>query len=440
MWIIFCSALLQSSESAYFLFDPLLSLSTHKNSSSNQLDGNRSNPVLNAAGKDDKNHTRIYHSFEIMAHPDIRLTRGGMILIGLMSGGDYHQRGLDGCGVKIAHGLAKCGLGDTLFEAAQTMTREELETFLISWRRELRHELCTDSKGHIGHRNPSLANSVPSDFPNVDILLSYTHPITSRSTGNPVDTLKMTLSSEPDLGKLAAVCESYFEWGFKERIIKRFRNIMWHSVTLRILRRAVLHLDHISLSTLKSGEPEARKTSCRFLSSSMGSEGSGNEDEQLIIKIHSERSHVSTDKILEYRVEIAPAQLVRLAESGIKGLRSPEDPDKWKEDEDEDEDGKSAESKKSSLSPESHIRLWIPACMVRLVEPRLVQEYQVLLETKSVKKARKGQGKKTAIVSMDIRKFFTTPATAKMSASPSGISAATPSHSSPSSSRQILKK
>jgi holliday junction resolvase YEN1 len=46
-------------------------------------------------------------------------------------------------------------------------------------------------------------------------------------------------------------------------------------------------------------------------------------DERLFIRIHSTRIHASTDHVLEYRLEIAPAQLVRLARAGIKGIRPP---------------------------------------------------------------------------------------------------------------------
>ena len=45
----------------------------------------------------------------------------------------------------------------------------------------------------------------------------------------------------------------------------------------------------------------------------------------LITKIHSTRSHAYTDNILEYRLEVAPAQLVCLASAGIQGLRNPAD-------------------------------------------------------------------------------------------------------------------
>ncbi|KAG6859763.1 hypothetical protein C0995_004398, partial [Termitomyces sp. Mi166 len=381
---------------------------------SNNLSGNRSNPVLNAAGKDDKNHTKVYRMSEITAHPDIRLTRGGMILIGLMSGGDYHQGGLDGCGPKTAHGLAKCGFGDTLFQAAQSMTREQLKTFLIAWRHELCHELRTNSQGHIGRKYPSLVNFVTTDFPDIDILLSYINPITSESMGCLADTLKLTWSKEPDLGKLAATCEFYFEWGYKEAIIKRFRTVIWHSAVLRILRRAVLDLDEKSKGTLlpttprKGGKPtpEAIGTPSKMIAKHFSSLDlndeldSQDDDEPLIIKIHSERKHVSTDGLLEYRLEIAPAQLVSLAETGIKGLRSPEGPDEWADEDDEEESG-SKGAKKPPPDPESHMRVWMPACMVRLVEPRLVEKYEAVQQAKRAKKAGNGRGKKTKAARAD---------------------------------------
>ncbi|KAG6845496.1 hypothetical protein H0H87_008393 [Tephrocybe sp. NHM501043] len=379
---------------------------------SNNLSGNRSNPILNAAGKDDKNHTKVYRMLDITAHQDVRLTRGGLILIGLMSGGDYHQEGLNGCGTVTSHGLAKCGFGDTLFQAANNMTRDQLKTFLIAWRHELCHELRTNSKGYIGRKHPSLANSVPSEFPDIDVLLSYTNPITSESMGRTENNLRLTWSKEPDLGKLAATCEFYFEWGYKEAIIKRFRTVVWHSAVLRILRRAVLDIDAKSAKgALPPATPQkagkivqesigtpsnmiARHFSTMNLGAS--SDDEDDDDEPLIVKIHSERKHVSTDGILEYRLEIAPAQLVRIAESGIKGTRSPEGLDEWA---DEDGDGKGV--KKPPPDPKSHLRVWMPACMVRIVEPQLVEEFEAAQEKRRSKKSGKGGKTKPKVVPTD---------------------------------------
>jgi len=383
-----------------------------KISPSNNLSGNRSNPVLNAAGKDDKNHTKVFRLTDITSHPDIRLSRGGMILIGLMSGGDYQEGGLARCGTVTAHGLAKCGFGDSLFQAATTLNRAKLQVFLANWRHELCHELRTNSQGHIGRKQPALAKSISADFPDIDVLLSYTNPITSESMGRIETNAKSTWAKEPDLGKLAATCEFYFEWGYKEAIIKRFRTVLWHGAILRILRRAVLELDaKASSGALPPSTPDktgkqghlpvgtpSKMIAKHFSSMTLGtakgtlSDPEDDENEPLIIKIHSERRHVSTDGILEYRLEVAPAQLVRIAESGIKGTRFPEGPDEWA-DEDAEEDTRKG-TKKPPPDPQSHMRVWMPAAMIRIVEPTLVEDFEITKQRKQDKKA--GKGRSTA--------------------------------------------
>ena len=372
--------------------------------------------MLNAAGKDDKNHTRIFRLQDISTHPDIRLTRGGMILIGLMSGGDYQQGGVMRCGTTTAHGLAKCGFGDSLYTAATNLSRIQLAEFLVTWRHELCHELRTNSRGEIGRKQSALSKAIPEDFPDIDILLSYVRPITSESMGRESNNLKLTWAKEPDLGKLAGLCEFYFEWGYKESIIKRFRTVMWHSMTLRILRRAVLDLDaHAQPSPTLPTTPKKKgneviqasgtpsKLIAQYFSSlkiatpskqdvfDSDSEKETDAEERLILKIHGTRTHVSTDGMLEYRLEIAPKQLVRMAESGIKGTRVPEGPDEWASEEEEDEDTRTARKKGGRnvpIDPKTHLRLWMPACMVALVEPQLVEEYENIQARKGMKKSK----------------------------------------------------
>lgn len=398
----------------FFLGLYISMLFTCVHSASNNLSGNRANPVLNADGKDDKNHTRIFRLQDITTHQDIQLKRGGMILIGLMSGGDYQQGGLMRCGVTTAHALARCGFGDSLYEAAINLDRDGLEEFLVAWRHELREELRTNSKGEIGRKQVALAKSIPESFPDIDILLSYVRPITSESMGRESNNTRITWSREPDLAKLAATCEFYFEWGYKEAIIKRFRTVIWHSVVLRILRRAVLDIDQKSAATARSipvtprkkdREKEACGTPSKMIAkhfSSLtldeenvyisGSDSEDDDEERLIVKVHSARTHVSTDGLPEYRLEIAPKQLVRLTEAGIQGIRAPEGPDEWaseNEEEDEEEGGIKKRGKGQPIDPETHLRVWMPACMVKLVEPRLVQDYEDLQEQKRLKKLKK---------------------------------------------------
>ncbi|KAF8332903.1 hypothetical protein F5887DRAFT_1286497 [Amanita rubescens] len=379
---------------------------------SNNLSGNRAIPILNSQGRDDKNHTRLYRALTIRNHSSISLTRGGLVLIGLLSGGDYAQAGLPGCGITTAHALARCGFGDSLYEAATTLPADALPDFLIHWRQNLREELRTNSRGIIGRKLGKLAKQVPNSFPNIDILLSYTNPMTSESLGRAAEkNVKLTWGKEPDVGKLAAICEFYFEWGYKEAIIKRSRTLLWHSIVLRILRRAVINAEtseHSSSSTTMPSTPRKGKdrahpriinTPSKMVAKHFASMGLNSpepdDEEPLIVMIHSSRNHASTDGLLEYRLEVAPAQLVRLAESGIKGTRESADTNEWApeddvgEDDDDDDAGKKTKGPKPHPDPTSHLRLWMPACMVEMAEQEIVEEYN---ERRS-KKASKKNGK-----------------------------------------------
>ncbi|KAH9009404.1 PIN domain-like protein [Lactarius hengduanensis] len=338
-----------------------------RNSSAN-LSGNSKHTTKNADGRVDGNHSMVYTSAEILAHPSIQLTRGGLILIGLLSGGDYHPGGLTGCGTGIAHGLAKCGFGDELLKATQSLTRDKLPDFLTTWHKDLR------------------------------VLLSYTNPIISATdTGTHHTHTLPQWEHEPDLGKLAHLCELHFEWGLKDTIIKRFRTVLWPSIVLRALRRSTLEVSTTAAPGGREKElpQDVFGTPSKLLArhfSSMGFVGGGLQE--LIVK------H------LEYRLDIAPAQLVHLACAGIQGLRKPADTTydcaalRFEESGgDLDDDGDTGRRKKkrgtcSQPEPDSHLRMWMPACMVRPALPDLVQRYEAELEAKHAKSSK---GKQRAL-------------------------------------------
>jgi Holliday junction resolvase YEN1 len=355
---------------------------------------------MNSSGKDDGNHVVIYKS-EDFQRPDITLTQGGLILIAILSGGDYHQAGLPGCGPNIAHGLAKCGFGDSLLHAAQTMSRDDLSIFLSTWRQDLCNELRTNSRGIIGRKNPSLAKSVPDDFPKIDILFSYTSPITSESEGK-AHKINFIWDRKLDLGRIANMCELYFEWGVRRVIIKRFRTVIWPGAVLRLLREEALRLDGKSSHPTGTSTPPRKRRGqntpvpspsssiSKGLSALQLSDGS---DDKVIVKIHSARNHASTDGLLEYRLEIAPRLIVLSAEAGIKDIRPPL-VDDLEEDDDDDEEEDVAHnmdikrSGKRLLDPHSHFRVWMPASMVQLAEPSMVNDYEDNQKRKREKKAK----------------------------------------------------
>lgn len=56
-----------------------------------KLSGNKSKPALNSAGKASEHHVMVYTAENIKTHPNVKLTRGGMVLIALLAGGDYDK-------------------------------------------------------------------------------------------------------------------------------------------------------------------------------------------------------------------------------------------------------------------------------------------------------------------------------------------------------------
>lgn len=56
-----------------------------------KLSGNRNNPALNLENKKDAHHVTLYTAEAVKDNTEIALTRGGLVLFALLSGGDYHK-------------------------------------------------------------------------------------------------------------------------------------------------------------------------------------------------------------------------------------------------------------------------------------------------------------------------------------------------------------
>ncbi|KAK0467730.1 PIN domain-like protein [Desarmillaria tabescens] len=314
------------------------------------------NPSSTHSSDEKRTHVRVCTNIEP--------SRADLILIALCSGGDYCEAGLPSCGIKTAYALARAGLSTSLYKAATTLPRPELPAFLTTWRTELKEELRTDSHRCIGRKMVLLAKSVPESFPNIDVLLAYTHPVTSRSEGKPDYYVDISWTrKEPQIPALAGLCEFYFDDS---------GTLIWPGhCSPCTLRRYILDDDPEQVFTLFSGDQPVP--------------GDG-----WMKKIHSKREHHSTDKTLEYRVEVDPTALVALAEAGVK---------EWEVsgDEQDDEDSK----KKGSVDPLEPLRLWLPAVLVRQAKPELVKAYEGVLRKKQEKKTPKGRKKKGEELSGD---------------------------------------
>ena len=368
---------------------PLHLLLIHPSPSSS-LSGNRAHPVVGPSTKDDGNHVVVFRATEFKL-PEVDLTHGGLILIALLSGGDYHQAGLSGCGLKVAHGLAKCGFGDSLLSAVHNLSREGLQEYLITWKKDLAEELRANSRGILGRRYNSLAKAIPEGFPDINILMSYANPITSETEGK-ARKIKVAWGRPLDLGRIANICELYFEWGVRHAIIKRFRTVIWPAAVFRFLREFTLEKDPQkadrlplpAMTHLSQNEPPSSPTTSTAASLSHLQIGGSQICQDLILKIHSTRNHDSTDGLLEYRLEVSPKPLVALVSAGIKDIRPSLNADISSSDSTANESNKCV--KKSPPDPASNLRVWIPASIVRAAIPSLVDSFEESVNRKATKK------------------------------------------------------
>ena len=158
------------------------------------------------------------------------MTLGGLLLFALLTGGDY-AAGLEGCGELTAHGLAKCGFGDNLLTALNTLDEENLTEFLVAWVAGIRDELVSNSQGFLPSRRPGLAATIPPEFPPLNIIKFYIQPETSKS-------FPSSLGWKPcqiRINKLASFGAQYLGWTDATALYRTFHSNVWEGVFLQML-------------------------------------------------------------------------------------------------------------------------------------------------------------------------------------------------------------
>ncbi|KAG5513264.1 hypothetical protein PMAC_001634 [Pneumocystis sp. 'macacae'] len=114
-------------------------------------------------------HVSLYTMDKIAKNTHI--TQAGILLIALMSSGDYDSIGIPSCGIKTAIDAAKAGFGDSLLALINS------KSDLTDWKNSLEYSLRTNAYGHFSSKHPSLR--LPKDFPNLDVVKFYIDPVTS---------------------------------------------------------------------------------------------------------------------------------------------------------------------------------------------------------------------------------------------------------------------
>lgn len=118
-------------------------------------------------------HVNVYDSIAIKDGAT-GLDRHGIILVALMSGGDYCTAGIPHCGIKIACEAARAGFGTDLFSLGPGDSNG-----LTEWRERLEYELNTNESGYFKTKHKTLV--VPDTFPERNVLQNYAYPTVSSS-------------------------------------------------------------------------------------------------------------------------------------------------------------------------------------------------------------------------------------------------------------------
>ncbi|CED85317.1 5'-3' exonuclease [Phaffia rhodozyma] len=361
------------------------------------------------SSKSDNRRYNVFRSKEI-ARKHRNVDADGLILVALLSGGDYDQEGLSGCGPKISFQLACENYGSALVDAYRSMSTETfLSTFLPAFRMDLSDYLRRDPQGLLGRKMTKLAQEIENtpQFPDLRILESYVNPLTSASDSVQVKWKSFGKATGLKLGELGAFAGKAFGWG-KEDVIKRLGSVLadkWMAeVLLMELRRPGTWVrrwieveaelnetegNAIFASVSPTTELYGPRSSCqRGLEAAL--------DYPTIIKITTYRKHGSTDELLEYRCLMEPARFSYELTIGIRGLpepppRSPKKKTTFANSSDEnDEDNvPSSQAASSSKDHNAPFLVWLPYKLIRHTHPSLVQSFNEREEQKVMEKHEK---------------------------------------------------
>jgi hypothetical protein len=222
-----------------------------------------------------------------------------------------------------ARALADAGFGRTLIEGVQSHSEDTIPEFLDGWRESIREELRTNASGCNYSLHPALAENIPSDFPDMEIVSLYVDPITSEgSQAAPTEIVR----KQPQLAALATFAQRNFVWGTADGILKRFATSIFPGLALRQLLDAATSAD--------LGHPTRP---CSMLGTMVG-----------------ERENLSTCFLPEVRILITPSNdLLKQTLFGFKNSRKVIDA--WME------------------GSGSSLRAWLPRAVVEHVLPDLLK-------------------------------------------------------------------
>jgi holliday junction resolvase YEN1 len=294
------------------------------------------------------------------------LDREGMILVALMSGGDYITEGIPGCGIKVACEAARAGFGESLCKLSRTDT-----TGLSKWRENLAHELQTNESKHFRIKHKAL--QIPESFPNKEVLGYYTHPIVSSATR--LAELKDAIEWDGgiDVAGLRMFVAEAFDWTHKSGARKFIRGLAPALLVSKVRSRA---------NRRDSGFDDTVYTAMNEM--------------ELVREVCGTRKHFSTDGVPELRLVYHPANIVGLdldaevdesedyGRDGLAPLGIDENPQTYRSENESDGScrTRSRSPKKrnaTNYDPTEFQKIWVPETIAKFGIPLMVEDYEEAL-------------------------------------------------------------
>lgn len=306
-----------------------------------------------ARGNSEPTHVDVLDLEKIKTGPG--LDPDGMILVALLSGGDYNQQGLPGFGVHVACDIARAGFGTDLLEAVRNNDQEAIR----DWRERLTYELETNESGYFKKRHKTL--KIPEDFPDRQILRYYTAPAVSSEEilARLEQTWAKEWNAEIDIPALRQYVGQTFDWQYKGGAWKLVRTLSRPLLANRLQKgyagRLLTSVDHIS----------------------------------------ERREHYTTGGIPEIRIAAVPADIVGLdlevEEDNPEDLAALEEELDVGNDGEEQSNGNTViesglqsptKPKKAPWNPYMLEKMWISETQVELGVPALLEEWNQIQRDK----------------------------------------------------------
>lgn len=233
-----------------------------------------------ARGNKEPTHVNLYDAESLKN--DTGLESEGMILVALMSGGDYIPAGVPGCGPKTACEAAKAGFGMDLCRIPASDA-----VGLNAWRERLQRELRTNESKFFRRRHKAM--TIPEKFPDLTVLSYYKSPAVSSLEDLSKLRKEIQWNQDVDAHVLRAFVGEQFNWPNLGGAKKFIRGLAPALLAHRLYHR----------STIPERELESYETK--------------EQDEfQLVKAICGRRAHWNTDGMQELKIAYVPADIAGL--------------------------------------------------------------------------------------------------------------------------------